>query len=66
MLRQAPRHSGGGGAERHRRSPHGGSGLLQSGPQRKRLHEAIQRRQLRPPDAGGIGEIIFEMEDYLQ
>ena len=27
MLRQAPRHSGGGGAGRHRRSPHGGAGL---------------------------------------
>lgn len=29
-------------------------------------YETIQRRQLRPPDAGGIGEIIFEMEDRLQ
>ena len=27
MLRQAPRHSGGGGVGRHRRSPHGGAGL---------------------------------------
>lgn len=27
VLRQAPRHSGGGGAGRHRRSPHGGAGL---------------------------------------
>ena len=27
LLRQAPRHSGGGGAGRHRRSPHGGAGL---------------------------------------
>lgn len=26
-------------------------------PQRKRLYETIQRRQLRPPDAGGIGEM---------
>ena len=27
------------------------------GPQRKRLYETIQRCQLRPPDAGGIGTI---------
>lgn len=26
-------------------------------PQRKRLYETIQRRQLRPPDAGGFGTI---------
>ena len=35
-------------------------------PTENSLYETIQRRQLRPPDAGGIGEIIFEMEDRLQ
>ncbi len=29
----------------------------QSGSQRKRLYETIQRRQLRPPNAGGAGEM---------
>ena len=34
-----------------------GAGLRQSGSQRKCLYETIQRCQLRPPDAGGAGEM---------